>query len=99
MARDLPAPLPPGERTVGQLVAESIKLYGERFWRVLPLGLALALVDQVSFGLTTFGQALVLLLGALALSILARHLCSMDLDRRCGYPLDFRRTPMFNQMR
>jgi len=60
----LPPPLPPETRTVGQLVAEAIKLYGDRFWRALPLGLALALIDQVSFGLTTLGQALVLLLGA-----------------------------------
>ena len=46
--RSLPEPLPPGERTVGQLVAETIRAYGEHFWRVLPLGLALAAVDQLS---------------------------------------------------
>jgi hypothetical protein len=45
---DLPAPLPPGERTVGQLVAESIRAYGNRFWAILPLGIPLALVDQLS---------------------------------------------------
>jgi len=45
---ELPAALPPAERTVGQLVAESIKAYGDRFWAMLPLGLPLALVDQVS---------------------------------------------------
>src|SRR5438034_1913679 len=60
----LPPPLPPETRPVGQLVAETIKLYGERFWRILPLGLALALIDQVSFGFPTLGQALILLLGA-----------------------------------
>jgi len=43
-----PAALPPGERTVGQLVAESIHFYGQSFWRVLPLGLVLAAVDQAS---------------------------------------------------
>ena len=33
MARtQLPPPLPPETRTVGQLVAESIRLYGARFW-------------------------------------------------------------------
>jgi hypothetical protein len=46
--RELPPPLPPAERTVGQLVAETIRAYGERFWRVLPLGIPLALVDQLS---------------------------------------------------
>src|SRR4051794_448967 len=48
MARDLPAPLPPAERTVGQLVAESIRAYGSRFWRLLPLGIPLTVVDQLS---------------------------------------------------
>src|SRR5438034_7139922 len=35
----LPPPLPPERRTVGQLVAESIRLYGRRFWATLALGL------------------------------------------------------------
>jgi hypothetical protein len=48
--RELPPPLPPAERTIGQLVAESIRLYGNHFWRVLPLGLPLALVDQAAVG-------------------------------------------------
>jgi len=34
----LPPPLPPGERTVGQLVAEALRLYGRRFWPSLALG-------------------------------------------------------------
>jgi hypothetical protein len=44
--RDAPPPLPPAERTVGQLLAESIRLYGEQFWHALPLGVPLAVVDQ-----------------------------------------------------
>lgn len=47
----LPPPLPPETRTAGQLVAETIRLYGRRFWSVLPLGLALALLGQGPFGL------------------------------------------------
>ncbi|HZU20323.1 MAG TPA: hypothetical protein VE982_03795 [Gaiellaceae bacterium] len=46
--RELPPPLPPDRRTVGQLVAETIRAYGNRFWRALPLGLPLAVVDQLS---------------------------------------------------
>lgn len=46
--RDLPPPLPPERRTVGQLVAESIRAYGASFWRCLPLGLPLAIADQLS---------------------------------------------------
>src|SRR5213080_747924 len=40
MARsELPPPLPPETRTVGQLVAEAIRLYGARFWPSLALGI------------------------------------------------------------
>src|SRR5436305_809207 len=35
----LPPPLPPETRTVGQLVAETLRLYGRRFWASLVLGL------------------------------------------------------------
>ena len=31
---ELPPPLPPAERTVGQVVAETIRAYGDSFWRV-----------------------------------------------------------------
>jgi hypothetical protein len=34
----LPPPLPPETRTVGQLVGETVRLYGERFWRSVALG-------------------------------------------------------------
>jgi hypothetical protein len=47
---ELPPPLPPGERTVGQLVAETIRAYGNNFWRCLPLGLPLALIGQLGLG-------------------------------------------------
>lgn len=46
MPRELPPPLPPETRTVGQLVAESIRLYGRRFWLALPLGLTVAALEQ-----------------------------------------------------
>ena len=47
---ELPPPLPPETRTIGQLVAESLRLYGARFWASLALGfgpaaVALALVE------------------------------------------------------
>jgi MFS family permease len=40
MAESRPAALPPAERTIGQLVAESIQFYGHRFWACLALGVA-----------------------------------------------------------
>jgi hypothetical protein len=44
-----PAPpaLPPETRTVGQLVAETIRLYGSRFWRSLALGIGPAAAGLV----------------------------------------------------
>jgi hypothetical protein len=47
---ELPPPLPPETRTVGQLVAETIRAYGANFWRSLPLGLPLAVMAQVIYG-------------------------------------------------
>jgi hypothetical protein len=47
VARDLPPPLPPETRTIGQLVAEAIRLYGRRFWYALPLGASVAVLEQV----------------------------------------------------
>src|SRR5438034_9757840 len=59
--RSLPATLPPSRRTVGQLVAETIRLYGDRFWHVLPLGIPLALSTQLSLGRSSNAQTLILL--------------------------------------
>ena len=42
----LPPPLPPEERTVGQVIAEALRVYGRRFWVCLPLGLSVAVIDQ-----------------------------------------------------
>ena len=47
MAEPRPAALPPAERTIGQLVAESIHFYGEHFWPTLTLGLTPAIVTVV----------------------------------------------------
>ncbi|HEY2370993.1 MAG TPA: hypothetical protein VGH82_00450 [Gaiellaceae bacterium] len=43
-----PAALPPQDRTVGQLVAESVRFYGENFLRCLVLGVAPALLAVVT---------------------------------------------------
>ena len=55
-----PAALPPAERTVGQLVAESIRFYGDHFWQVLPLGLVLVALDTASLHHTVLVQTLIL---------------------------------------
>lgn len=48
-------PLPPETRTVGQVIAEALKLYGSRFVPALALGLPLALADQLT-GLALGGR-------------------------------------------
>ena len=55
MAESRPAALPPAERTVGQLVAESIRFYGDHFGPVLLLGLPFLVIDVISLnsGVTT----------------------------------------------
>jgi predicted DNA repair protein MutK len=60
VSKPLPPPLPPRERTAGQVVAESIRLYGHRFWAALALGLPVAAITQVSAGRPLTTQMLVL---------------------------------------
>jgi hypothetical protein len=58
--RELPPPLPPETRTVGQLIGESMRLYGKRFWVSLALGVPLAAATQLSLGRSADTQTLVL---------------------------------------
>jgi hypothetical protein len=60
--RELPPPLPPETRTVGQLIAETIRLYGSRFWPSLALGLPLAVATQLSLGRSPNEQTAILFL-------------------------------------
>ena len=62
-SKQLPPPLPPATRTVGQVVAEAIRLYGRRFRVALPLGLPVAVADLLAAGGTTAEKILILLLG------------------------------------
>jgi hypothetical protein len=60
MAEPRPVALPPAERTVGQVVAEAIRIYGENFWDVLPLGLVVVGVDAASLHRSLGVQTLIL---------------------------------------
>lgn len=65
MSREqLPPPLPPETRTVGQLVAETIKLYQANVAAALVLGVSLTVINQVSANRNTLTQVLVLSAGA-----------------------------------
>jgi hypothetical protein len=54
--KPLPPPLPPESRTVGQLVAETMRLYGSRFWPSLSLGLGVAALDAIVVPLPRYLQ-------------------------------------------
>jgi hypothetical protein len=58
--KELPPPLPPAERTVGQLVAETLRLYGDNLWPSLALGISLVVINQLSAGRSTATQVAIL---------------------------------------
>ena len=60
MAEPRPAALPPAERTIGQVVAEAIRAYGEHFWQVLPLGAVVVGVDAATLHRGVDTQTLIL---------------------------------------
>jgi hypothetical protein len=70
MARSqLPPALPPETRTVGQLVAESIRLYGARFWPSLALGIGPGLLGIAAAELHGAGRVVIVIgLGPLVLA-------------------------------
>ena len=66
----LPLPLRPEERTVGQLVAEALRLYGRRFWPSLALGVGPAAVGVGLTVISGVGQlAFALTAGSLLLTL------------------------------
>jgi hypothetical protein len=82
-AEPRPAALPPGERTVGQLVAESIRMYGDRFVRCLAIGVppaALALLTAHVSRNVALALAPTLYGAALSASYVAA--CVLVLERR-----------------
>ena len=66
----LPPALPPQSRTVGQLVAETIRFYGQHFWSSLLLGIAPAALAVGTTFLDRWGQfALAAVGGAFLISL------------------------------
>ena len=82
--RPLPAPLQPAERTVGQLVAESIKLYGRHFLRALPLGFIVAAINQLTVDVDRLIVAGILLLAAPVFSAAYAYACQLDAESRAS---------------
>lgn len=78
--RPLPPPLPPAQRTVGQLVAESIRMYGRHFFRALPLGVVVAVVNQVTLDASRLVVGVVLLAAAPIFSAAYAYACTLEVE-------------------
>ncbi len=63
-ATQTPPALPPAQRTIGQLIAETIRLYGSRFLHALPLGIVVAVVNQAAIDAGRVETGIVLLAAA-----------------------------------
>src|SRR5438552_7806155 len=81
--RELPPPLPPETRTVGQLVAEALRLYGARFWPSLALGIGPALLGIATTELDDPAR-LAVVLGAGPLVLSASYAGAVALVRPIG---------------
>ncbi|MGH3070645.1 MAG: hypothetical protein ACRDNB_00055 [Gaiellaceae bacterium] len=68
-SKQLPPPLPPETRTVGQVVAEAIRLYGRGVRAALPLGLPVAAADAAAVGSSIAEKILILLVCAPAFTL------------------------------
>ena len=82
--RPIPRPLPPAERTVGQLVAESIRLYGRHFVRALPLGVIVAAVNQLTVGVDRLLVGGVLLAAAPVFAAAYAYACQLEAEQPAG---------------
>lgn len=83
-AAPLPPPLPPETRTVGQVVAEAIRLYGRRFLPALPLGLPLAAADTLAVGSTTGEKIAILVVATPAFTLAYAWAAAIAADVRPG---------------
>lgn len=78
----LPPPLPPASRTVGQVVAEAIRLYQAHFVAALALGLPVAAVDQVIASGSVVERMLLLAAVSPAFSLAYAAACAIRQDER-----------------
>jgi hypothetical protein len=67
---------------VGQLVAEAIRLYGRRFWLSLPLGLPLAVADQLATEASLRGRIVVLVASAPFFTVAYAAACVLAAGKR-----------------
>ena len=75
--RELPPPLPPEARTVGQLVGEAIRIYGRNVWKALAIGLPVALVNALVWAAPDWNPVFVAVVGALLATLSYVVACSI----------------------
>jgi hypothetical protein len=78
----LPPPLPPETRTVGQVVAETIRLYGRKLWPGLLLGIPVAIEHQLAIGRSLESRALLLVAFAPAFALVAALAAAASAEAR-----------------
>jgi hypothetical protein len=84
--KPLPPPLPPETRTVGQLVAESIRLYGRRFWPSLALGIGPGVTTVAAYEVGAHvGLAIVAVAWIVAFAIAYVGACIVASGERLGW--------------
>jgi hypothetical protein len=79
-----PPALPPVAQTIGQLVAETVRLYGSRFLLFIPLGVPLAIADQVALDRSRVDGIVVLGVAAPAFSAAYVAACAIVYRARPG---------------
>jgi hypothetical protein len=76
----------PADRTVGQLVADSIRLYQHNFWRSLLLGLPVAVLDQLAVGSNRSMQTSLLVLATPFFTLSYIGACRLAVGQRVSRP-------------
>jgi hypothetical protein len=79
--RELPPPLPPEERTVGQLVGEAIRIYGRNVWKALGIGVPVAVVNALVWAAPDSAPVLLAAAGALLATFSYVVACSIVTGR------------------
>jgi hypothetical protein len=80
--RELPSPFPPEQRTVGQVVGEAMRAYGNRFWAALAIGLPVAAVNALVVAVPRgAGQLLLAAGGGVLMAVSYVGACAIVFER------------------
>lgn len=77
-----PPPLPPIARTVGQVIAEALRLYGTRFFSCLVLGIPIAIADPLSYDRSLPERTAILVALSPLFTLAYAEACSLEAGHR-----------------